>query len=219
MPVLGVTILAATGCSFPGGGSELYHTTYSAHIPAMRDSQDKILNVGCKLTSASLNPLRVDGHCDVALSTAVSDLANDIHTAIDVVNAVTGGHGDDIESAMLSAVSSRCKIAVDSSLQSIVNQQSNPTVKAFLQSYLAAHVNTASLCANSVSTLWNETNNNTYSGGHNCAAMHINASFQSVNSGPSIGLSTYAINESSTTYPGCPRERTSPIPGVYWGNG
>jgi len=211
--LVALVAIMSTGCSFPAPGEELYRTVYKGHVTGMTDDTDKILGLGCKFVSGTVNPsLDIRGRCDIALSNGISDLANDIHTGLDIARFIPDVSSTDIKNNILNNITNRCTTAVNSGLAEFVDTQTDPGIASFVQNYISTNVNVHGICAGSVNTLWDETNDNTYSGGHRCAAMHLNLRFTSVNTGPSVSRSAYTIDESASTYPGCPLERVQITP-------
>jgi hypothetical protein len=115
---------------------------------------------------------------------------------------------------MLARIKSECVAGVRDGLNDVLKMQKDPGMKALLKSYIDTKVNVTSICGGSVNTLWNATNDNTYSTGHKCAAMHLTLRFTDINKGPSVSRSAYTIHETESTYPGCLREKLHVTPCV-----
>ena len=217
-PVLGLVAIVSPGCSFPPAGAEFHRAAYTSRVPKMVDSQDKILAVGCAMTRVSWNPFTVVGRCDMSLSTAASDLLNNIHTNINAVNAATGGAADSIRDAIINAATSHCRIGVDSALQTLVERQTNPTLKALLQNQIATNIKTAGWCWYSAMALWYATADPQYATGRTCAAFSVEATFVTPDGPASFAVSPFPIPEYTPALPGCPRERMTSGSGRSWGS-
>ena len=218
IPILGLAALVAPGCSFPTAGAEFHRATYASHVPRMVDVEDQILAVGCAMTRVSWNPFTVVGHCDMALSTAASDLLNNIHTNPSFVHAATGGAAGSIRDAIINAATSHCRIGVGSALQTLVERQTNPTLKALLQSEIATNIQTAGWCWYSAMALWYATADPQYATGRTCAAFRVEATFVTPDGPASFAVSPFPIPEYTPTLPGCPRERMISGAGRSWGS-
>ena len=123
LPGMWLGALSLAGCTFPAPDTPFYRATYQDHLPAMVDAHDKLVAVGCEMIRVSFNPFTVVGRCDVALSTAASDLANDLQNRADFVKMVTNGASDQIREALIVDTSARCKLGIGKAFERLSTLQ------------------------------------------------------------------------------------------------
>jgi hypothetical protein len=219
--------IAMSGC-LPSVGQTLYKGHVDQDIPYFDEGSERIANYQCRWWGAQFGapPYHVDIRCNVALSTGVSDAANDIHTV--------SRYFPNYEEAVLNWGASGCGNGVYQGLLGFASSihRESPFYEAVLRAYASAQKGAfVSHCRTGLGALWHETDNNTYSGGHRCAGLGVTFRITSVNLPPTIrDLTTYPIDDSGdnpVTPPGCTQERlqyTIDLPGpfntiLHWGDG
>lgn len=208
-------------------GTTLIDETYSYQIPYMNGDHDRIARVRCRLLQPPQGSL-FRGACEAALSNGVSDLANDLHTGVDILDAF---RRDDLEARLKSAATAACF--------NYVNGEGIPALKWYaalggnwggmpwLGNAVGGYIDRHSVglrsyfwCETAVRRAWDETNDNTYSGGHRCAVGQVTITVRDMDHPPDVSFATFPRHESSSL---CPRARVDLdiLPfggGPWWGN-
>lgn len=223
------TILTACGYydAIPVG-SIFVDKTFSEPIPYMNGDVERIARVRCTLGPLPSGAL-FQASCEAALSNGVSDLANDLHTGIDFLDAVSEG---DLEAAIQDAAAMECgRFINDTGIPVLIwtaaVEGSNvgwPGLGQVVADYVDRHFvgfRAYAWCMDAVSQAWDETNENQYSGGHRCATGRATITVRALDQPPQVSLSTHAHHEDEGSY-FCPRSRiVMDIPGPFnpwWGN-
>jgi len=205
------------------------------HIYAMRDDTDKILRTGCKVVAAEASPRAFAWlQCRVTLSTAVSDLLNDIHT-MDRLGcpAVAASYGffvgpavlafcnqkrSEVKGELIGRAISACNKHVNKALDQAIGGIEDPTIRWFAGAY-RPQANVWLYCVAAVSGLWSETDKDRYSTGGRCARVDLHLFADSFDKPPGFAMTMGPGDVGDTALAGCEGERTSPAWGIYWGNG
>jgi hypothetical protein len=198
--------------------TQLIDRTYSTVIPHLKPTTERIVRVRCYLSSGSL----LKGYCDASLSLGVSDIVNDLHTGLDVVDAVVE---NDIENFLKSRARSYCTDRAREGMNILYWNvaAANGDLGAVVGNYIKRHAmpdRIATYCRDAVDRVWSETNDNTYSGGHRCATGRVNFDIYDLARPPRISFDTYPREESSSL---CPKARLiyelpGIVPDLRWGN-
>jgi hypothetical protein len=228
-----LTMLACLGAvCLPGAASgfkppcELYRDSVVEHIPGFSHDTDQIATVGCTLQRFSISPLEIGVRCNVSTSTGVTDLANDIHTAVDIIDRIPKIDAGELEAFFIGKAADRCGRAVRDGLLEFVDDLEGgfAPYKPILENYLNGQLDGVSVCEAVIDELWDETDANRYSGGKTCAAVRVDLTITDLGKAPRLtGLHAYPIMQTYATYPGCLREDLSvDVPGPVnpgWGSG
>jgi len=221
--------LLVTGCGFYDAipvDTIFIDKTFSEPIPYMNGDVERIARVRCKLTPLVQGAL-FRGTCEAALSNGVSDLANDLHTGIDFLDAFAEG---DLEARLQEEAGLACGDYINQQgipaliWQAAVrgNEVGWPGLGQTVADYINRHAvgfRAYAWCFEAVERAWDETNDNTYSGGHRCAVGRATITVRDLDHPPEISLGTFPRDESNVL---CPHARiVMDIPGPfnpYWGN-
>lgn len=218
-----------TGCGFYDAvpvNSIFIDKTFSEPVPFMNGDVERIARVRCTLSPLPAGAL-FRGTCEAALSNGVSDLANDLHTGIDFLDAVSEG---DLEASIQDAAAMQCGSYInDTGIPKLIweaavrgPQVGWPSLGQVVSDYIDRHFvgfRAYAWCIDAVTRAWNETNDNTYSGGHRCAVGRATITVRDLNEPPEVSFATFPRDESNSL---CPRTRVvMDIPGPFnpwWGN-
>jgi hypothetical protein len=217
--VLAAALVAClSGCAqFVPANAVLWQGDLRMGIPAM-EGEDWVMRGNC-VSQGSVNGSIITVDCSVALSNGVTDLLNDIHTATQIANALSGFRTEEI---LKSRVTDACINGLFVGYINAIQQIPEGPYRDAAVNYVVQHVSprAGGYCSTAVDMMWNETNNDVHSGGTTCAVGKARISLVSVNLPPVVEFSTGAIPDVI-----CPRSRvvlTTPgpdfLPDLYWGN-
>jgi hypothetical protein len=219
-----------SGCGFYDSvpvGTIFVDETIAVPIPYMNGDVDRIARVRCKLEPLSAGAV-FRGACEIAFSNGVSDLANDLHTGIEILDAFEEA---DLEDWLVTAGGFACGYYIAEEglpalryAAAVLGKQNGwPGLGTAVSDYLTRHSvasRASNWCADAVDLMWDETDDNTYSGGHRCAVGRVTITARDLERPPEVAFATFARDEASSL---CPRARIvydvpwSPV-NLHWGN-
>jgi hypothetical protein len=210
----------SNGCGLEGSlPSYHYDETINAVIPHLKATHENIARARCSFEPDPSDGVLYGGFCEVALSNGVSDLLNDIHTGIDVIDAVT-------ETDMKQHIKDLGIFYCTTALNQLVDTLQFAAVAQGFGDVAEDYIDGQSLrlrglayCKDGVEKAWNETNENQYSGGQRCAVGKVAIALESINLPPVVHISTFSRDDSSSF---CPHARLvfelpGIIPDLRWG--
>lgn len=216
MLAVGVALVGLGAC-IPDGTVLWENTNIRGQIPGFK-GEDTLLGANC-ISAGKANGSVLTINCHAALSNGVSDLLNDLHTVVDLVDLI----GPDAEPYLLAAARDRCTAGLRAGIDRAIAMVPAGLYRDLVADYVNKQKlrdNAAWYCIGAVITMWREVDRDVYSTGHNCAVGKVNIVVRSVNEPPQVNYSSYAISEVL-----CPRSRlTLDIPGPFdppvpfWGN-
>jgi hypothetical protein len=192
---------------------QLVDETLGGDLPGMdpdgRPGRDKIVRVRCETWPANFAGIR----CEAALSNGVSDLINDIHTGVSAIDVVLRGN---LERTIKELAHRQCAVMAGKALDEALRRSGNfaPLLNDYITKQNVRFLAVAA-CFEIVQKSWNETNNDRYSDGDECAAGSLVLRMDSVNLPPAFDYSTFAIHQDNGN---CPRERVYGPGFSFWGN-
>lgn len=223
------TMLMLAGCGFYDSvplDTIFIDETYSAPVPFMNGDVEKIARVRCTLTVAPAGYL-FRGTCHAALSNGVSDLLNDLHSGVDILDYSSRR---DLNALLQERAGIECGNFLNREGLPVLmreaaargKQKGYPALGDVVSDYIVRHnvgFRAYAWCFQAVQAAWDETHDNTHSGGHRCAVGTMTISVRDLEHPPTVTTGAFARDES---HPHCPHARIvwdAPGPfNPYWGN-
>jgi hypothetical protein len=216
----GVLSALSNGCGLEGFLPDFRHDeTIHTVIPHLKATEENVARLRCSFEPDPSDGVLYGGFCEVALSNGVSDLLNDIHTGIDIIDAATEG---DLKQYIKDLGTFYCTGALDHLVDTLLYTAAANGFGDVAENYIDAQSLRSRVfgyCKDGVEKAWNETNENQYSGGQRCAVGKVAIAFESVNLPPVVHISTFSRDDSSSF---CPHARLifelpGIIPDLRWG--
>lgn len=205
-----------SGCNLTGflpNFLPLVDQTVGGDLPGMDPDGDpggdKIVRVRCQTWPAGFAGIK----CEAILSNGVSDLVNDVHTGIDVIDFVTR---QNLENKIRETLHHQCAVMAGLALDEAIRRSANfgPILNDYINQQNVRWLAVAA-CGQVVQRSWDETNDNRYSDGDECAAGALTLKIDSVNLPPTFEYNTFAIHQDDGN---CVRERVYGPGWTFWGN-